>query len=389
MKTTTTDAAAATLAPLLSLLNLEAVDGRFPDPQALQRAYKKQVRASPADASALRAAASALATPESRSEYLRAQSDVAQPLALGHAPTPRGKVQHSCGNGTSSEAGRCAHGSASLQGRRPTMEDELLLAVPIGGRAHAYGVFDGHGGARAARMLPRHLPGALRKRLAAAGAFSIEQLAAAAFEEIDAAICDRASADGWDDGSTALVAIIEHESPTSGCTLTLLQVGDCDAVLASALDGGIADGGYPLVTRHRPTEAAEAQRLAAVGVVASATGRVSGLAVSRAFGDVSYKQGDAPYLIATPEVATRTLSVAEAANTILILACDGLWDFVSPAEACAILLRRPPAGAQWTADELRSAALRLADAALDRGGDDNVSVLVVPLGLAPSIPEVT
>lgn len=263
------------------------------------------------------------------------------------------------------------------------MEDALLLGASLGGRAHAYGVFDGHGGKRAAHMLSRHLPDALRKH-GVADNWSAEALTLAC-QEVDAAICRRASVDGWDDGSTALVAIIEPAA--AGKTrLTLLNVGDCDAIICRLGDGRVPSGG--MVTRHRPTEPAELARLEALGVAVSATGRVSGLAVSRAFGDASYKGGDRAYLTAEPEVITQEWSESEASTTILVLACDGLWDFVSHQEACAILaeaLALPTSGAcdaALSADELSSAALKLADAALDRGGDDNVSVLVLSLDVA-------
>ena len=279
------------------------------------------------------------------------------------------------------------------------VQDELMLAAPInGGRAHAFGVFDGHGGARAARMLGRLMPAALSKHAPSIDKTGHDSAAwAAAFGEVDAAILKRAATDGWDDGSTALVAIIE--SPLDGSLehiqLTLLQAGDCDAVLCTA-DGTLL--AQELVRRHRPTEPSEAKRLAAVGVHASATGRVMGLAVSRAFGDASFKQGAQPYLIAEPEVCRRTILPAQGGSSILILACDGLWDFVSAQQACDIVreeLALPlepledDSGAQIDSDgainrrgaQLRAAALKLAEAALECGGDDNVSVIVVQLEL--------
>lgn len=362
---------------LLSLLGLNAVPD---DEHLLHRAYKKALRADPSKASELRAAMNALATPDSRAEFLRQQSAAARALAITQAKTPRGRVQITGGEAASPEL-VCAYGHASLQGRRSSMEDEVLLA-PLGGGRYAYGVFDGHGGPRAARMLRRHLPDALRKR-ASASAESLK----AAFEEVDAAICARSSADGWDDGSTALVAIIGSGPPgtssdSQSTTVTLLQLGDCDAILCHVPTVSIL-GEAPLLTRHRPNEPSEAQRLAALGVTVSATGRVAGLAVSRAFGDVSFKSSAQSYLIATPEVVTRVFTPEEAAGTVLVLACDGLWDFVSPAEACSILAAalEPSDASAWHADALQAAALRLADAALDKGGDDNVSVVVVPLAL--------
>lgn len=248
-----------------------------------------------------------------------------------------------------------------------------MLGTRLSGRAHAYGVLDGHGGSRASTMLARHLPDALRKRAVVDEHWSKNALTVAC-EDADASICQRANADGWDDGSTALVAIVETAA-AGNAHLTLMQVGDCDAILCG-LDGVCT----AMVTRHRPTEPTERARLDALGVEVSATGRVRGLAVSRAFGDASFKRGDRVYLTAQPEIVTRELTADEAKSAILVLACDGLWDFISHQEACNILIQALPLPSRsFGADELSNAALQLADAALDRGSDDNVSVLVVPL----------
>jgi hypothetical protein len=59
-----------------------------------------------------------------------------------------------------------------------------------------------------------------------------------------------------------------------------------------------------------------------------------------------------------------------AGDDLAIVASDGLWDALSPSEACAIALR---------AGDARAAARALADAALQRGSPDNVSVAVLDL----------
>lgn len=73
----------------------------------------------------------------------------------------------------------------------------------------------------------------------------------------------------------------------------LIQVGDCQAAMCGAF------GVEVLCTQHRPEEPSEAQRLLELGerVV---NGRLHGLAVSRAFGDLDTKllgRG----IIATPQ----------------------------------------------------------------------------------------
>ena len=356
-------AAAAVLSPLFATLGLE--QGSFtPNQQAVQRAYKKALRQNPTAANELREAARVLSSSEEMIAFVRhAEQPVnSQTLEICVEPVRRGVVQH-IGGESASEAGRPAYGFASLQGKRMQMEDELMLRAPLGGVAYAFGVFDGHGGARAARLLARHLPGALKRAWPADG----EGAASSAFEEVEAKIRERSEAERWDDGSTALVACLD------GTSLTLYQVGDCGACVWPRSSTDDAETPAHLCTQHRPTEPSEAARLAALGVTPSATGRVAGLAVSRAFGDISIKSLPAGHLTVTPEVVALT---APPGGGVLILACDGCWDHLSPGDACAILSREDPA---TTGDALQQAALRLADAALASGSDDNVSILLVDL----------
>ena len=129
----------------------------------------------------------------------------------------------------------------------------------MGAQVYAFGAFDGHGGARAAQLLSELLPSALQPVI---GSSDKEACALEAFEAVDAAILERAAAEGWDDGSTAIIGCID------GCRLTLLNVGDCGAVLCSKGEGEGARR-VALCTPHRPTEPSEAQRLRAIGVEVS------------------------------------------------------------------------------------------------------------------------
>lgn len=232
-------------------------------------------------------------------------------------------------------------------------------------------------------------------------------------------VLERAAADRFDDGSCALVALIQ------GSRLQLLQVGDCNALLLSTVtdaEGGSgapadlagvsaptqhADGsaqaaaapthgsaqvgparvrdrslrcGELLCPAHRPLEPGEAKRLREAGVKVSAAGRIAGLAVSRAFGDRSHKLDLLPPggLICVPDVVLRTLTTSDA---FLVLACDGLWDFISAHDACSIVsecvAREGAQGAPYDSGVLEHAAKALVEAALDCGGTDNVSVIVV------------
>lgn len=107
------------LGPLLAQLGLESLPA---DDATISRAYKKQLRARPAEASTLREAASILATPESRAQYVRKFAMPAPPpLAIARAAAPRSMVM-SGGESAALELGRMAYGHASSQGPRPSME---------------------------------------------------------------------------------------------------------------------------------------------------------------------------------------------------------------------------------------------------------------------------
>ena len=90
------------------------------------------------------------------------------------------------------------------------------------------------------------------------------------------------------------------------------------------------------------------------------------LAVTRAIGDAFLK----PFVTGTPETSTTRCCSGD----VLVLGSDGLWDFV-PAALVAQTVRDAQArdGATWCPARV---ALALARAALERGGDDNVTVIV-------------
>jgi serine/threonine protein phosphatase PrpC len=97
----------------------------------------------------------------------------------------------------------------------------------------------------------------------------------------------------------------------------------------------------------------------------------AGLAVTRAIGDGDCK----PFgVVATPEVVEYAVDVSYDAKNggddfALILACDGVWDVVSNADARDLVLD--------TVKEPSMSAKRLGSEALARGSTDNVTAVVV------------
>ncbi len=124
--------------------------------------------------------------------------------------------------------------------------------------------------------------------------------------------------------------------------LYVANAGDSRAVLCRA--GGVAED---MSVDHKPTmEGEKARILAAGGFVAD--GRVKGsLALSRAIGDMEFKQTpglgpEAQMVTAVPDVRCEPLRKGD---EFLILACDGIWDVMSSQAAVTFVRARLAEGA--------------------------------------------
>jgi serine/threonine protein phosphatase PrpC len=129
---------------------------------------------------------------------------------------------------------------------------------------------------------------------------------------------------------------------------------------------GIDDGVSILTLDHKPNLPEELQRIENNGgfVISLGVARVQGiLAMSRAIGDRSLK----PYIIAEPRITEGYLGRE---NDFVVIACDGVWDFLSPEIVIAIV--RAAIDAQAAAENIKTTAI-------DSGSTDNVTVIVLDL----------
>ena len=99
--------------------------------------------------------------------------------------------------------------------------------------------------------------------------------------------------------------------------------------------------------------------------------RIGDLSVSRAFGD----KDAAPYVTAKPDIYRHKIKKSD---KFMILACDGFWDVFDNQDAVNMVL--------GLAYDLRSGkrinnkvniAKVLANAALEKGSTDNITIIVV------------
>uniref|UniRef100_A0A2P2KF91 protein-serine/threonine phosphatase n=2 Tax=Rhizophora mucronata TaxID=61149 RepID=A0A2P2KF91_RHIMU len=254
--------------------------------------------------------------------------------------------------GWRSEDGRLSCGYSSFRGKRATMEDfyDMRNAIIDGKAVYMFGIFDGHGGSRAAEYLKKHLFENLLKhpQFVTDPKLAINET----YQQTDVDFLDSEKDTYRDDGSTASTAVLV------GNHLYVANVGDSRTIISKA---GKA---IPLSDDHKPNRSDERKRIENAGgaVMWAGTWRVGGvLAMSRAFGNRMLKQ----FVVAEPEIQDQ---VIDEEIELLVLASDGLWDVV-PNEDAVSLAR--------TEEEPEGAARKLTEAAFTRGSADNITCIVV------------
>uniref|UniRef100_A0A7N2QYK7 protein-serine/threonine phosphatase n=1 Tax=Quercus lobata TaxID=97700 RepID=A0A7N2QYK7_QUELO len=310
-----------------------------------------------------------------------------------------------------SQNGKFSYGYASSPGKRSSMEDfyETRIDGVEGEIVGLFGVFDGHGGARAAEYVKHNLFSNLIKHPKFIS--DTKSAIADAYNHTDSEFLKSENSQNRDAGSTASTAILV------GDRLLVANVGDSRAVICRggnvrgfgpdkvcwkpARNRGFEVRGYyssfcppnlvsfpwkmiwqskvpPRVAffswsaslaiavsrDHKPDQTDERQRIEDAGgfVMWAGTWRVGGvLAVSRAFGDRLLKQ----YVVADPEIQEEKI---DNSLEFLILASDGLWDVVTNEEAVAMV---------QPIDEPEQAAKKLMHEAYQRGSADNITIVVV------------
>ncbi|KAJ4705870.1 Protein phosphatase 2C family protein [Melia azedarach] len=254
--------------------------------------------------------------------------------------------------GWKSEDGKLSCGYSSFRGKRATMEDFYdIKNSKIDGQAVCmFGIFDGHGGSRAAEYLKEHLFENLLKhpKFMTDTKLAISET----YQQTDVDFLESERDTYRDDGSTASTAVLV------GNHLYVANVGDSRTVISKA---GKA---IPLSEDHKPNRSDERKRIENAGgvVMWAGTWRVGGvLAMSRAFGNRMLKQ----FVVAEPEIQDQEI---DGEFELLVLASDGLWDVVPNDDAVALAR---------TEEEPETAARKLTEAAFTRGSADNITCIVV------------
>ncbi|XP_048326867.2 protein phosphatase 2C 57 isoform X2 [Ziziphus jujuba] len=294
---------------------------------------------------------------------------------------------------------RIRWGSTSLQGARDEMEDGVVVRSDgLDGFSFA-AVFDGHAGFSSVKFLRDELYkeccGALQGGLLLGekNFKVIREALQEAFLKVDNKLLNwlETTGEGNESGATATVLFIGNDM------LFISHVGDSSVVLSRS---GKAE---TLTNPHRPygnskVSLQEIKRIREAGgwIV---NGRICGdIAVSRAFGDMRFKtkknemlkkgveegrwskkfvsrvQFSGDLVTASPDIFQVAL---EKDAEFVLLASDGLWDYINSSEAVDFVR----AQLQQHGD-VQLACEALAQAALDRYSQDNISIVIADLGLA-------
>lgn len=257
-----------------------------------------------------------------------------------------------------SHSSRLRIGFADTIGKRPTMEDEILIQGKLRGREDEdfVAVYDGHGGRSASEFAAKHLHGVLVQKLEEFE--NPEDALRQAFVTTN----DMMRRDSITGGTTAIVALFLKNR----CYIA--NAGDSRAVLCRDSKA------FRLSKDHKPEDPEEEARITKAGgtvlkinntKLGKTIGRVNGmLSVSRALGDLFLQ----PYV--TPEPDVKRIEISSSKNQLIIMACDGLWDVISDDEAVVIAT---------TESDPEKAAIKLRDTALSKSSTDNISVVVIRL----------
>ncbi|CAD7695660.1 unnamed protein product [Ostreobium quekettii] len=235
---------------------------------------------------------------------------------------------------------RC--GMAQRWGRRKQMEDRAVCHCPLLHlRLHGIkqavcflGVYDGHEGSRASQRLADDLAEDVTKRLKDPQRLwslqAIKDALEASLRHVSDSILAQAVQGGWEDGSTAVVALLV------GSKLIVGNVGNSRALLCKRLAGNASECeavAVPLTVDHSPGRQDERARIEGAGGEVHydrGSWRIDGdLELSRSIGDAPYRDRGLTHIPEFSEWIT-----AKEDDGILLIASDGVFEAMDENLVC-------------------------------------------------------
>ncbi len=138
---------------------------------------------------------------------------------------------------------------------------------------------------------------------------------------------------GFDSGCTAVVAVLRENK-----YLYVANAGDSRCVVCR--DGKAIEMSFD----HKPEDDLERERVEKAGGQVTKDGRINnGLNLSRAIGDHSYKANkelplSEQMITSLPDI--QKLEIDSTKDSFMVLACDGIWNFMSSQDVCDYIQER-------------------------------------------------
>lgn len=219
-------------------------------------------------------------------------------------------------------------------------QDRGGIAYPYGNspKTALFAVYDGHG--QGGELVSQYALHEVQARLEKHAHFTtnLSQALRETFTAVDAALPHEPLIEPYYAGTTAVVALLRDQQ------LTLANAGDSRAVLAKREDNGKLTAVDLTVDQnpHLPSERARIERMGGYVTDPPGPGLTSrvwldpdytqvGLAMARSIGDHAAAQVG---VIADPVVTTHEVQVGD---EFLVLASDGVWEFLSSQQAVDII----------------------------------------------------
>jgi len=259
--------------------------------------------------------------------------------------------------------------SYSLQGKRPTQEDQHIHVLNLDGsnkelnNISFIGVFDGHGGKKVSHYLRNNLPNFFLNKFEKnifAKNDSFTKYTNQVYNLLQNNLKEKHPRAVEYCGSTACIGIHAKDKNNKDI-LWIVNVGDSRAVLCNQNGDAVQ-----LCIDHKPNLPEEKKRIEMLGGKISYDGsdwRIKTLALSRAFGDLDC----CPYVTHLPNIYKYKIN---SKDKFVILACDGLWDVLS--NQAAVEYIRDLQFKNFNGNY----AKELANYALKKGTYDNVTAIV-------------
>lgn len=251
----------------------------------------------------------------------------------------------------------------TLQGRRDANEDTHIIFENLNkkyknkAKLNIYGVFDGHGGKLVSKYLKENIPSYFTYKNCEKNFIdkpTAVKYLKKVFDKIEDNLEKHHPIASKRCGSTCNLIIITDNHIYNA------NLGDSRSVLCKKNNISKI-----LSVDHKPDLDKEKSRIEKLGGSIRYDGsdwRVNDLSLSRAFGDVESK----PFISHRPDVYKYKKCKDD---KFIIIACDGLWDVLSPQFACDFVYK-------LLKEKKKNIAKHLAEYAYNKGSYDNVSVII-------------